>query len=91
MSNVDEASANGPTRAESISDGGEEVADLGGVAHEVGTLRMTATGEGVVDTDLAFRGCSNLYACEFPVSPGVNPSLTTVALTLRLARHLRGQ
>jgi choline dehydrogenase-like flavoprotein len=69
------------------------VADLGGVAHEVGTLRMTSTGEGVVDTDLAFLGYSNLYACDnsvFPASPAANPSLTTVALALRLATHLRG-
>jgi choline dehydrogenase-like flavoprotein len=68
------------------------VADLGGVAHEVGTLRMTATDDGVVDTDLAFLGYSNLYACDnsvFPASPAANPSLTTVALALRLATHLR--
>jgi choline dehydrogenase-like flavoprotein len=68
------------------------VADLGGVAHEVGTLRMTATGNGVVDTDLAFLGYSNLYACDnsvFPASPAANPSLTTVALALRLAKYLR--
>jgi len=60
---------------------------LGGVAHEVGTLRM---GE-VVDEDLRFADVENLYACDnsvFPASPAANPSLTTVALALRLATHL---
>jgi choline dehydrogenase-like flavoprotein len=60
---------------------------LGGVAHEVGTLRM---GE-VVDENLRFADVENLYACDnsvFPASPAANPSLTTVALALRLADHL---
>jgi choline dehydrogenase-like flavoprotein len=60
---------------------------LGGVAHEVGTLRMG----GVVDENLRFADVENLYACDnsvFPASPAANPSLTTVALALRLAAHL---
>jgi choline dehydrogenase-like flavoprotein len=68
-------------------------ADVGGVGHEVGTLRMSATGDGVVDTDLGFLDHSHLYACDnsvFPASPAANPSLTTVALALRLATHLLG-
>ncbi|HXZ99928.1 MAG TPA: GMC oxidoreductase [Candidatus Binatia bacterium] len=68
-------------------------ADMGGVAHEVGTLRMTATGAGVVDSDLKFLAYDNLYACDnsvFPVSPAANPSLTLAALALRLASHLHG-
>jgi hypothetical protein len=67
-------------------------ADLGGVAHEVGTLRMTAGSTGVVDTDLKFVAYDNLYACDnsvFPASPAANPSLTLAALALRLAGHLR--
>ena len=49
-----------------------QTADLGGVAHEVGTLRMAGDGSGVVDADLKFLGYDNLYACDnsvFPTSP----------------------
>ena len=70
---------------------GLQTAAIGGVAHEVGTLRMTAGGAGVVDANLRFLLYENLYACDnsvFPASPAANPSLTTVALALRLAGHL---
>ena len=66
-------------------------AGLGGVAHEVGTLRMADGGTGVVDADLKFLAYDNLYACDnsvFPASPAANPSLTTAALAIRLAAHL---
>jgi choline dehydrogenase-like flavoprotein len=66
-------------------------AKLGGVAHEVGSLRTGAPGQGVVDTDLKFYAYDNLYACDnsvFASSPAANPSLTLVALALRLAQHL---
>ncbi len=46
---------------------------------------------GVVDEWLRFVGYSNLYACDvsvFPSIPAANPSLTLVALALRLADHL---
>lgn len=69
-----------------------QMADIGGVAHEVGTLRMAGNGSGVVDQNLKFLTYDNLYACDnsvFPVSPAANPSLTTVALALRLARKLK--
>lgn len=65
---------------------------LGGVAHEVGTLRLGAPGQGVVDTDLKYNGYQNLYVCDlsvFPSSPAANPSLTLAALALRLADHLK--
>ena len=68
-----------------------QTAAIGGVAHEVGTLRMADNGTGVVDADLKFLGYQNLYACDnsvFPVSPAGNPSLTLTALALRLANHL---
>ena len=40
-------------------------ADIGGVAREVGTLRMPVNGEkGVVDKDLRFEGYENLFACD---------------------------
>lgn len=66
-------------------------APMGGVAHEVGTLRMGE--QGVLDANLKFRAYQNLYACDlsvFPSSPAANPTLTLAALALRLATHLRG-
>ena len=66
-------------------------AKLGGVAHEVGTLRMAGNGVGVVDANLRFLAYENLYACDnsvFPTSPAANPTLTLAALSLRLARHI---
>jgi choline dehydrogenase-like flavoprotein len=63
-------------------------AGIGGVAHEVGTLRMG----GVVDENLKFNAYDNLYACDlsvFPTSPAANPTLTLAALSLRLAEHLK--
>lgn len=69
-------------------------ADLGGVAHEVGTLRLAGDGSGVVDADLRFEAYANLYACDnsvFPASPAANPSLTLAALAIRLADHLAAQ
>ena len=68
-------------------------ANLGGVAHEVGSLRMgEAAAESVVDTDLKFHAYNNLYACDlsvFPSSPAANPTLTLAALAARLADHLQ--
>ncbi|WP_343897812.1 GMC oxidoreductase [Craurococcus roseus] len=74
-------------------------AGLGGVAHEVGTLRMGTDkarnyGDGVVDADLKFAAYDNLYACDlsvFPTSPAANPSLTLAALALRLAGTLKAR
>ena len=77
-----------------------QVADVGGVAHEVGTLRMPVRNpdgtlaKGVLDEDLKFEGYENLYACDnsvFPCSPAGNPSLTLVALARRLATTLAGK
>ncbi len=65
---------------------------LGGVAHEVGTLRMAEGDAGIVDADLKYKGYSNLFVCDlsvFPTSPAANPTLTLAALALRLADHLR--
>ncbi|KAG7287404.1 hypothetical protein NEMBOFW57_006915 [Staphylotrichum longicolle] len=67
-------------------------AKVGGVAHEVGTLRMPVDGaKGVVDKDLKFEGYENLFACDnsvFPCSPAGNPSLTLVALAGRCAKKV---
>ena len=70
------------------------LAGFGVVAHEVGTMRLkgpkTQT-DYVVDENLQVRGRPNLYVCDlsiFPVSPAANPSLTLVALAMRLAERL---
>jgi choline dehydrogenase-like flavoprotein len=72
---------------------GLQEAVLGGVAHEVGSVRMAETAQGgVVDSNLKFHGVPNLYACDlsvFPTSPAANPTLALAALALRLAETLR--
>ena len=63
----------------------------GTVHHAGGTLRMSANGSGVVDENLKFRKYDNLYCCDlsvYPTIPAANPSLTLVALALRLAKTL---
>ncbi|WSH68242.1 GMC oxidoreductase (plasmid) [Rhizobium ruizarguesonis] len=70
---------------------GLQFSHLGGVVHEVGSLRMSGDDTGVVDTDLKFEAYDNLYACDnsvFPTSPAANPSLTLAALAMRLATRL---
>ena len=61
--------------------------------HHSGTTRMASTPcQGVVDTDGAIFGVGGLYVCGssvFPTSGFANPTLTIVALALRLADHLR--
>jgi GMC oxidoreductase len=73
----------------------------GGVAHEVGSLRMQVTDkdgnvrkQGLVDDEFRYLGIpsGNVYVCDlsiFPTSPAANPSLTAVALAIRLANRLR--
>lgn len=65
---------------------------LWGGHHFTCTTRMAADPEhGVVDGDLRVFGCDNLYVAgssSFGSSGAVNPTLTIVALALRLARHL---
>ncbi|KAK6526711.1 hypothetical protein TWF281_009914 [Arthrobotrys megalospora] len=62
---------------------------FGVFAHECGTMRMEGPkGEGVVDSNLRVKGFNNLSICDlsvFPVSPEANPSLTLMALSLRMA------
>lgn len=61
--------------------------------HPAGTCRMAGRGrDGVVDRNLRVFGIDNLFvsgACVFPIAGTANPTLTVVALTLRLAEHLR--
>ena len=64
----------------------------GTVNHAGATLRMGCDGQPrVVDENLKFEGYDNLYVCDpsvYPYIPAANPSLTLVALALRLADHL---
>lgn len=68
------------------------ILQLGGVAHELGTIPMKqADGNKAycVDEDLSLKGYRGVYVCDlsvFPFSPEVNPSLTLAALALRLSR-----
>ncbi len=60
--------------------------------HQLGTTRMAASDrQGVVDGQCRVHGVRNLYVCSssvFPTSGHANPTLTIVALAVRLARHL---
>lgn len=66
---------------------------LGGGWHHMGTTRMHPDPrQGVVDTNQRVHGIGNLYvagAAVYPTAGCVNPTLTLVALTLRLSDHLR--
>lgn len=63
--------------------------------HHIGTTRMTDDREqGVVDRDSQVHGVNGLYvsgSSVFPTSGFANPTLTLVALALRLSDHLRRQ
>ena len=62
-------------------------------AHHLGTTRMSNSPvNGVVNSDLRCHDISNLYiagSSVFPTYGFANPTLTIVALSLRLANHLR--
>ncbi|HYZ76657.1 MAG TPA: GMC oxidoreductase [Gaiellaceae bacterium] len=61
--------------------------------HHLGTTRMhEPERHGVVDADARVHGLANLFVAGgsvFPTSGFVNPTLTIVALALRLGAHLR--
>jgi choline dehydrogenase-like flavoprotein len=63
--------------------------------HHIGTTRMSDNSKnGVVDANCKVYGISNLYiagsSC-YPTGGSVNPTLTIVALSLRLSDHLKEQ
>jgi choline dehydrogenase-like flavoprotein len=66
---------------------------MAGGKHHIGTTRMHLDPrQGVVDPDCRVHGLANLYVAGssvFPTSGYANPTLTIVALTLRLADHLK--
>jgi choline dehydrogenase-like flavoprotein len=61
--------------------------------HHMGTTRMSENPKsGVVDADCRVHGVANLYiagSSVFPTSGFANPTLTILALALRLADHIR--
>jgi choline dehydrogenase-like flavoprotein len=61
-------------------------------AHHLGATRMSADPEdGVVDPNCQVHGVESVFvasASAFPTSGGANPTLTLLALTIRLAEHL---
>jgi choline dehydrogenase-like flavoprotein len=67
--------------------------DLRGNEHHMGTTRMhDDPASGVVDRNCRVHGVDNLYlagSSVFPTSGATNPTLTIVALALRLADHLK--
>jgi choline dehydrogenase-like flavoprotein len=67
----------------------------GGGWHHMGTTRMTDDPKaGVVDRNCKVHSISNLYvagASCFTTAAAVNPTLTLVALSLRLSDHLKGR
>ncbi len=64
-------------------------------SHHMGTTRMSDSPRtGVVDRDCRVHGLHNLYvagSAVFPCAGHANPTLTIVALALRLADHLRSR
>ena len=61
--------------------------------HHIGTTRMhNDPRQGVVDSDCRVHGIPNLYiagSSVFPTGGFANPTLTIIALALRLSYHLR--
>ena len=79
--------------ADWVQDGRSEDATFIGASHPSGTTRMANNPRyGVVDADCQVHGVACLYAAGSSVFPTVghaNPTLTIVALAIRLAHHLR--
>ncbi|MCE0523876.1 MAG: GMC family oxidoreductase [Methylacidiphilales bacterium] len=64
-------------------------------AHHIGTTRMASSpDQGVVDENCKVHGLENLYVAGssvFPTGGHANPTLTIVALALRLGEYLAGR
>jgi choline dehydrogenase-like flavoprotein len=72
---------------------GRPVLDASGLHHHMGTTRMHADPkQGVVDADSRVHGTSNLYVAGYSVFPTggyINPTLTVMAMCIRLGDHLK--
>jgi len=70
----------------------EKINAFNSAAHHLGTTRMSDDPtSGVVDRNCLVHGMTNLYVAGssiFPTGGHVNPTLTIVALAIRLAQHL---
>jgi len=70
-----------------------KIKDTGVGSHHIGTTRMSSDpSQGVVDEDCRVHGIDNLYIASssvFPTSSYANPTLTILALALRLADHIK--
>lgn len=77
-----------------FEDDGRWSENLSWFGHHMGTTRMsTDPRSGVVDADCRVHGINNLFIASssvFPTAGFANPTLTILALALRLADHLRG-
>jgi choline dehydrogenase-like flavoprotein len=66
---------------------------LGGGWHHMGTTRMSDDPkQGVVDSQCKVHGIANLHiagSAVFPTAGAANPTLTLIAMTLRLSDHIR--
>lgn len=78
-----------------VDDDGIWPTQVRGGSHHMGTTRMhDDPRQGVVDSNCRVHGIDNLYVAGssvFPTSNAANPTLTIVALALRLADHLKEQ
>ncbi|MDX2470000.1 MAG: GMC family oxidoreductase [SAR324 cluster bacterium] len=67
--------------------------DDGGAKHHIGTTRMNDDPTlGVVNSDCQAHSVANLFiagASVFPTSSGTNPTYTIVAMSIRLADHIK--
>jgi choline dehydrogenase-like flavoprotein len=81
--------------AEYVRDGALDVAALRDVAHPSGTTRMAHSAlRGVVDASGQVHGVERLYIAGtsvFPTQGHVNPTLTLVALAIRVADELKAR
>ena len=77
-----------------LQEGSGQAPALRGTAHHMGTTRMAdSPQDGVVDRDCKVHGVDNLYvvgSSVFPTSSWAFPTFTIVAMSVRLANHLRG-
>jgi choline dehydrogenase-like flavoprotein len=81
--------------SEWMLDDSDDWGDMNGARHHMGTTRMAdSPHRGVVDRDCRVHGIDNLYVAGssvFPTGGASNPTLTLVALALRLADHLKAR
>lgn len=82
-----------PKAASATGSGTDWWNEMWPASHHVGTTRMADDpADGVVDRNCRVFGITNLYiagSSVFPTAGCVNPTLTIIALSLRLADHLK--